>query len=48
MGDQIGTLKSGFIADIVAVQGDPLKNIELMKSTSFVMKEGVVYKQAAD
>lgn len=45
MGDQIGTLKSGFIADIVAVQGDPLKNIELMKSTSFVMKEGVVYKE---
>ena len=44
MGDQIGSLKEGFIADIVAVSGDPLKDIEVMKDVSFVMKEGVIYK----
>jgi len=44
MGDQIGTLKAGFIADIVAVPGDPLKDIEVMKDVRFVMKEGEIYK----
>lgn len=45
MGDQIGTLKEGFIADLVAVPGDPTKDIEVMKQVSFVMKEGKVYKR---
>ena len=44
-GNEFGTIKEGYIADIVAVPDNPLKNIETMKSVSFVMKEGVVYKQ---
>ncbi|WP_424963235.1 amidohydrolase family protein [Ekhidna sp.] len=44
MGDQIGTLKAGFLADIVAVPGNPLEDIEVMKDVKFVMKEGKIYK----
>ena len=43
--DILGTLEEGKLADIVAVQGNPLDDISLMESVSFVMKEGVVYKQ---
>ncbi|TKB02611.1 amidohydrolase family protein [Alteromonas portus] len=43
--DILGTLEQGKLADIVAVQGDPLDDISLMESVSFVMKDGVVYKQ---
>ncbi len=43
--DILGTLEEGKLADIVAVQGDPLDDISLMESVSFVMKDGVVYKQ---
>ena len=42
--DKIGTIEAGMLADIVAVNGDPLKNIELMEAVSFVMKDGKVYK----
>jgi imidazolonepropionase-like amidohydrolase len=41
----IGSLTVGKFADIVAVSGDPLKDIKRMESTVFVMKNGVVYKQ---
>jgi len=43
--DQIGVLKSGYFADIIAVPGDPLKDISVTKNVKFVMKNGVVYKQ---
>lgn len=43
--DNIGSIKSGLFADIVAVKGDPLKNIGLLKKIDFVMKNGMVYKQ---
>ena len=43
--DILGTLEEGKLADIVAVQGNPLDDISLMESVSFVMKDGVVYKQ---
>ena len=39
-----GSLTNGKAADIVAVSGDPLKNIKLMESTVFVMKNGWIYK----
>ena len=42
--DRLGTLETGKIADVVAVPGDPLEKIELMRNVVFVMKEGVVYK----
>jgi len=40
----LGSVEKGKIADLVAVQGDPLQNISLMKDIRFVMKDGVVYK----
>ena len=43
--DQYGTLEAGKMADIIAVEGDPLANIELLQNVTFVMKDGVVYKQ---
>lgn len=42
--DQIGAIAPGLFADIVAVNGDPLKDISLLKDVRFVMKEGKVYK----
>lgn len=44
MEDQLGQIKDGFIADIIAVNDDPTKNISTMENVVFVMKEGVVYK----
>lgn len=41
---RVGSIESGKLADIVAVPGDPLANIARMKSVSFVMKDGIVYK----
>jgi len=39
-----GELKSGYLADIIAVDANPLDNIKVMESVKFVMKGGVVYK----
>ena len=41
----VGSLEPGKFADIVAVSGDPLKDIHKIESASFVMKGGVIYKQ---
>jgi imidazolonepropionase-like amidohydrolase len=41
----LGSLSSGKLADVVAVPGNPVQDISLMKRVSFVMKEGVVYKR---
>ncbi len=43
--DRIGTIEAGKFADIVAVNGDPSKDVTLLQSPVFVMKGGVVYKQ---
>lgn len=43
--DRLGSIEPKKIADLVAVKGDPLTTIRLMKSISFVMKDGVVYKE---
>jgi imidazolonepropionase-like amidohydrolase len=40
----LGQIADGFRADIIAVDGDPTRNIELTGQVSFVMKDGVVYK----
>src|SRR5216684_2515764 len=42
---QIGALEAGYLADIVAVSGDPLQDIRAVENVSFVMKGGVVYKK---
>ena len=45
MEDQIGQLAPGFLADIIAVEDDPTKNIHTMENIIFIMKEGTIYKQ---
>ena len=42
--DRAGSLQAGKWADVIAVQGDPLKDIRLLQHVQFVMKSGVVYK----
>jgi imidazolonepropionase-like amidohydrolase len=42
---QIGALEGGYLADIVAVSGDPLQDISTLQNVSFVMKNGVIYKK---
>jgi imidazolonepropionase-like amidohydrolase len=43
--DRIGTVEPGKFADMVAVNGDPTKDVTLLQNPVFVMKGGVVYKQ---
>jgi len=43
--DRLGALKAGFLADIVAVQGNPLDDIAALQRVVFVMKSGNVYKR---
>jgi imidazolonepropionase-like amidohydrolase len=42
---QIGALEAGYLADVIAVAGDPLQDIGVLQNVSFVMKGGVVYKK---
>jgi imidazolonepropionase-like amidohydrolase len=42
--DELGSVEVGKIADLVAVKGNPLEDIRLMESVSFVMKDGTIYK----
>ncbi len=44
--DRIGSLTTGKLADIVAVEGDPLADITRMQHTVFVMKNGIIYKNS--
>jgi imidazolonepropionase-like amidohydrolase len=47
MTNQIGSIMPGLQADIIALDGDPLKDITAVRRVVFVMKGGVVYKNAA-
>jgi imidazolonepropionase-like amidohydrolase len=42
--DKVGTLEPGKWADLIAIDGDPLKDVKLLQHVNFVMKSGVVYK----
>jgi imidazolonepropionase-like amidohydrolase len=42
---QIGELKAGYFADVIAVPGDPTADISVLKKVTFVMKDGAVYRQ---
>ena len=41
---QVGSLKAGMYADIIAVRGNPLQDIRVLENVSFVMKGGTIYK----
>ena len=43
--DIAGSIEKGKLADIIAVDGDPVKDIQSMSKVKFVMKDGVVYKE---
>jgi len=43
--EQFGSLSAGKFADIIAVDGDPIAEIHQLEHVTFVMKEGVIYKQ---
>jgi imidazolonepropionase-like amidohydrolase len=47
LSDQIGSIAPGLQADIIALDGDPLKDITAVRRVVFVMKGGVVYKNVA-
>ena len=42
-----GPIKAGFFADLIAVPGNPLDDVEALKQVQFVMKDGLVFKPTA-
>jgi imidazolonepropionase-like amidohydrolase len=42
---EIGVLKQGYLADVIAVPGDPLQDISVLRKVNFVMKGGVIFRK---
>ncbi len=45
MSDRIGVVKPGLLADVIAVEGDPTKDVGALRKVKFVMKGGVLFKE---
>ena len=45
MSDRIGALAPGMEADLIAIDGDPTKDVSALRRVRFVMKGGTIYRQ---
>ena len=45
MSEKIGAVKSGMLADLIAVEGDPITDIKAIRKVKLVMKGGTLYKR---